>query len=894
MEDDSGLPRKKRGVSIDTGNERPSKKSASNPNSNSEPLLWDAETLRYQNSAMMKKLELYRQQMEDLRRQANEAEHKMEISNENLTIADLAWKQLHENLRQTLSTLPGTQQIESFKAFNKKPSAKGASFISSLINSSKAEDDRNEYTSQEVQDFFREKNTSVAEVLSRVMEAVDEQQKYNQNFLREMKSDNIDAQVRALLMDNERLRSDKTTLMQSTDEIRSLNVTLRTKDETSRGVSMKLEEKIKKYKEQITDLNESLEEARTKQARVESRMKDQLEKLKMEFDSYKVNARISEPTPVVSDVKMEVHDNGKESVTSSDNSVEMAELLEIHNARSSYIQKLEEEKIVSTREIEALRNELHSLPMVRIQSTRQYQQLQSQLGHNVTQLEALRHERDCLSNELRIEKQRSADEKAQLFKKLQDREDAADRSIRDREKDLIRYRKERDDLRLKDATARDTAYSAKTVQALREQIATREAEFSKLKEQSERYRKDSEKLQNFREEAREGQKELRTSLDQKIYEARELQGKVRDMEKAILDYRGMKKQWNDKERELRLVIDSYQRESRDRRDIQEIRASELKYRDEVSRLEERLTKPNPGIYDDTIRDLESKLAEHEEKKKEMTTRLVKAERAYKDLKLQYDQQKTTLETYASELNEVTVAFEDSQEKIKTAETRLQDKEDALTKIIAERVKKDHIGALQTRERETVLDQIKKLETKHTTLEETISLQNEKNKLNDAQIRKMTEELRKKDMDFVAFSRQHKDMTEETNIMKTNVDRIEKDMEDLKARLQDKAAEVQTANFKCTSLEERILGLTTKIDRMKMKGFKEEVEDKDFKFYKDACTEYKKRITCTICNENPKDTVITRCFHTFCAVCVKKKIELRSRKCPACGKPFAEQDVHSIF
>jgi len=321
MEDDSGLPRKKRGVSIDTGNERPSKKSASNSNTNSDqPLLWDADTLRYQNGAMLKKLELYRQQMEDLRRQANEAEHKMEISNENLTIADLAWKQLHENLRQTLSTLPGTQQIESFKAFNKKPSAKGTSFISSLINSSKAEDDRNEYTSHEVQDFFKEKNTSVAEVLSRVIEAVDEQHKYNQNFLREMKTDNIDAQVRALLMDNEKLRSEKTTLLQSSEEIRSLNVTLRAKDETSRGVSMKLEEKIKKYKEQITDLNESLEEARTKQARVESRMKDQLDKLKMEFDSYKVNARSSESTPLSSNIKAEIHDNGKDSVTSSDNS----------------------------------------------------------------------------------------------------------------------------------------------------------------------------------------------------------------------------------------------------------------------------------------------------------------------------------------------------------------------------------------------------------------------------------------------------------------------------------------------------------------------------------------------------------------------------------------------
>jgi E3 ubiquitin-protein ligase BRE1 len=58
---------------------------------------------------------------------------------------------------------------------------------------------------------------------------------------------------------------------------------------------------------------------------------------------------------------------------------------------------------------------------------------------------------------------------------------------------------------------------------------------------------------------------------------------------------------------------------------------------------------------------------------------------------------------------------------------------------------------------------------------------------------------------------------------------------------------------------------------------------------------KSRASCTVCGgKRMKDTVITRCFHTFCKECVDERIRLRARKCPQCNQVFAESEVKPIY
>lgn len=52
--------------------------------------------------------------------------------------------------------------------------------------------------------------------------------------------------------------------------------------------------------------------------------------------------------------------------------------------------------------------------------------------------------------------------------------------------------------------------------------------------------------------------------------------------------------------------------------------------------------------------------------------------------------------------------------------------------------------------------------------------------------------------------------------------------------------------------------------------------------------------CPVCHVRDKSTVITRCYHVFCADCVQTCIDTRQRKCPGCAKPFGADDVHQLF
>ncbi|KAG5187981.1 hypothetical protein JKP88DRAFT_262346 [Tribonema minus] len=59
-------------------------------------------------------------------------------------------------------------------------------------------------------------------------------------------------------------------------------------------------------------------------------------------------------------------------------------------------------------------------------------------------------------------------------------------------------------------------------------------------------------------------------------------------------------------------------------------------------------------------------------------------------------------------------------------------------------------------------------------------------------------------------------------------------------------------------------------------------------------ELRKALRCSVCSSRQKDCVLTKCYHMFCRQCVDENLRARNRKCPACGKVFGADDVHSIY
>lgn len=54
------------------------------------------------------------------------------------------------------------------------------------------------------------------------------------------------------------------------------------------------------------------------------------------------------------------------------------------------------------------------------------------------------------------------------------------------------------------------------------------------------------------------------------------------------------------------------------------------------------------------------------------------------------------------------------------------------------------------------------------------------------------------------------------------------------------------------------------------------------------------LRCSVCKDRFKNVAITRCFHLFCRECIEENLRNRSRKCPACGEKFGQDDVTNIY
>jgi E3 ubiquitin-protein ligase BRE1 len=59
------------------------------------------------------------------------------------------------------------------------------------------------------------------------------------------------------------------------------------------------------------------------------------------------------------------------------------------------------------------------------------------------------------------------------------------------------------------------------------------------------------------------------------------------------------------------------------------------------------------------------------------------------------------------------------------------------------------------------------------------------------------------------------------------------------------------------------------------------------------TGMQKLATCSVCQNNFKDTVLKTCGHIFCRVCIDDRIANRMRKCPNCSKAFDRVDFMSV-
>lgn len=120
------------------------------------------------------------------------------------------------------------------------------------------------------------------------------------------------------------------------------------------------------------------------------------------------------------------------------------------------------------------------------------------------------------------------------------------------------------------------------------------------------------------------------------------------------------------------------------------------------------------------------------------------------------------------------------------------------------------------------------------------------------------------------------------------ERIEQDAETQRSIRQERTRALQEKDH----ANEELLRLKKTADRYKHQA--EAVKSGDTDLLSAQVSDLRRKVTCSLCNDREKDTVIARCFHVFCRTCVEKNLQNRNRKCPSCKKGFDQNDVQHLW
>jgi len=145
----------------------------------------------------------------------------------------------------------------------------------------------------------------------------------------------------------------------------------------------------------------------------------------------------------------------------------------------------------------------------------------------------------------------------------------------------------------------------------------------------------------------------------------------------------------------------------------------------------------------------------------------------------------------------------------------------------------------------------------------------------------------------------RELTNSADATKQELTNLQKEGSELRKTAEEKTAASEKATQKSIKLEEEVVSLRNKLDKLRAGTIDSRSKSKsggDDDILMEQIKDLRLKMRCSVCNDREKAVVIARkhCFHMFCRECIQKNLETRSRKCPGCGKGFAESDVHPIY
>ncbi|KAF7376361.1 putative allantoicase [Mycena sanguinolenta] len=273
------------------------------------------------------------------------------------------------------------------------------------------------------------------------------------------------------------------------------------------------------------------------------------------------------------------------------------------------------------------------------------------------------------------------------------------------------------------------------------------------------------------------------------------------------------------------------------------------------------------------------------------------EEEIKRLRLKDEQHVKEKTSVYSELDQLSAAWEALDRQVKSKVFELKDMEDRVSKIGLDKAKSDNKFFAAMRDKEAIENERKILSRNQEKQFSTIERLQETERNLSQQVMSLDKDLGQMRRQFEARTMEvylsKKELREQRllqeadgsalTVYKDKVSAMEKDLTDKKAELQKLSEELALSK---RQIEKQVVQLQEKVtgsSSSREAGLEEQLKATMNVLKCGACK-----------GPGFRDTVITKCGHTFCKACVDARISTRQRKCPACNLPFGLAEVLTIY
>ncbi|XP_057441705.1 E3 ubiquitin-protein ligase BRE1-like 2 isoform X2 [Lotus japonicus] len=840
----------------------------------------DAGVLQFQNQQLVQQIDVQKHALQELEDKIRKLKERQTSYDDLLIKTNQQWNQLVDDMtllgiragrgKETLQTLPHLDNHQG-----PLPSCPAEDiFLCRLIQKDSIEGSSNSEIMNYVEEALALRRASTWELLKLLQDSINNQMERIDIIAQALPGDlfSEDA-IKQMSMIDDMTKEEAHNLREVIDTLNEKHKEYSASIQNYIKEGVQDQSDIKRFAGELDEIAAELEESRRK-----------LVSLKMQKDAA-IGINSPNADAVNGNLSPEKPAGRTMSLHELKDSIEEAKIVDAD--RASELQDAQEDNQTLTKQLQDLQNELNDDKYVR--SSRIYSLANDQLQHWMAELNRYK----MLTESLQAGRAHITKREKELNLKLESADtarhmlDKSDNRIDELEHQLQKCIIEKNDLEIEMEEAIQDTGRKDIKSEFHVMASALSKEMGMMEAQLKRWKDAAHEAVSLREKAHS----LRALLSGKTAEIKSHASKCVEQDLEIKSLKTLIEKLQKENKELEVVLDMYGEENYDKR-LAEVRESESKACSQAEMLKNALDEHSLELRVKAAKEAEAaceqRLSAAEAELEDLRAKVDASERDILEMTEAIKVKDAEAEAYISEIETIGQAYEDMQTQNQHLLQQVTERDDYNIKLVSETVKTKQVHSTLLSEKQVLAKQLQQINSKieNAKMRITHGEQQLKGILSEAAKCTQDEKHLAVSLEFAKWEladaeKEFKWLKSAASSSEKEYDQIQKDAKAFEMELDRERSSRKKLQEELRELNNQIAELSSETGEAAIQKLEEEIR---------AC---KNMIKCTVCSDRPKEVVIVKCYHLFCNPCIQRNLELRHRKCPACGAAFGQSDVRFV-